>query len=242
LEVCTLKHEDSEKDLGVTTDKKLNFREHMDNKIKKANSIVGLIRRSFRFLDEKMFKKLYVALERPHLEYAQSAWSPQYEGDIQLLEGVQRRATKLVPSLKNLEYEARLRKLKLPTLRYRRLRGDMIECFKMMGGIYDPSVTQFLQKAEVYQEDKGQRITLDKKLYYKGCKSNLRNHCFGIRNQNAWNSLAESIKNAPSINSFKGRLDYFWQHEPILYDFTAKFNSGRNLQRREMPNTVRTED
>ena len=121
----TLEHVEKEKDIGVTIDSKLTFEHHMNEKINKANSTM----RIFTCLDEDIFPLLYKALVRPHLEYANALWSPYKIKDITAIENVQRRATILVSSLKNLEYEDRLRKLKLklPTLKYMRLRGDMIE-------------------------------------------------------------------------------------------------------------------
>ena len=88
---------------------------------------MGLIRRTYSYLDEQNFKYLFQALARPHLEYAEAVWSLSKVGDIDVIKNVQRRATKQIPSLKNLEYTDRLKKLKMPTLKYRRLRGDMIE-------------------------------------------------------------------------------------------------------------------
>ena len=71
---------------------------------------------------------------RPHLEYANSVWCPYKKGDIAGIEKVQKRATKLVISLKHLSYIERLRRLKLPTLKNRRLRGDIIgPCLKHAG-------------------------------------------------------------------------------------------------------------
>ena len=64
-----------------------------------ANSVIGTIKRSFSCLDKTMFRTLYVSLVRPHLEYASEIWNPYLIGDIQTLEKVQRRATKLVPEL-----------------------------------------------------------------------------------------------------------------------------------------------
>jgi hypothetical protein len=96
---------------------------------------MGLIRRTYTYLDEQSFKYLFQALVRPHIEYAAAVWSPYKSSDIENIENVQSRATKLIPSLKNLEYADRLRKLKMPTLKYRRHRGDMIEMFKNMSAL-----------------------------------------------------------------------------------------------------------
>ena len=99
----------------------------MQEKIKKANNIMGLIRRTFINLEDDIFLKLFKALVRPHIEYANTTWSPTKMKDIIAIENVQRRATKYLPTLKNMTYEERLKKLNLPTLRYRRMRGDLIE-------------------------------------------------------------------------------------------------------------------
>ena len=100
----TLEHVEKEKDIGVTIDSKLTFEHHMNEKINKTNSTMGLIGRTFTCLDEETFLLLYKVLVRPHLEYANALWSPYKIKDITAIENVQRRATKLVPSLKNLEY------------------------------------------------------------------------------------------------------------------------------------------
>ena len=73
---------------------------------------------------------------RPILEYAVTVWSPYRKGDIDAVESVTRRATRILPELSGLEYEARLRSLELPTLTYRRLRGDVINVYKYIHGIY----------------------------------------------------------------------------------------------------------
>jgi len=89
----------------VTIDSKLNFEQHTNEKINKANSIMGLIRRTFTCLDEEIFLLLCKALVRPHLEYANAIWSLNKIKDITVIENVQRRATKLIPSLRNMGYE-----------------------------------------------------------------------------------------------------------------------------------------
>ena len=82
-------------------DDQLTFSRHIQQQANKANSIMGLIRRTYSYLDEQSFKYLFQALVRPHLEYAKAVWSPSKVGDIDVLENVQRSTTKQIPSLKN---------------------------------------------------------------------------------------------------------------------------------------------
>jgi len=82
------------------------------------------------------FVMLYKTLVRSHLEYANYVWSPYRQMDIKIIEKVQMRATRMVQQLKNSSYEARLRRLNLPTLKDRRLRGDMIQVYNIVSGKY----------------------------------------------------------------------------------------------------------
>ena len=111
---------EEEKDTGVVIDDKLAFSDHLAEKINKANKIVGLIRRTFVHLEPEIFKILFTALVRPHLEYANQVWCPHLVKDIAAVENVQGRATKLLPHLKDLSYEKTLRTLNVPTLAYRK--------------------------------------------------------------------------------------------------------------------------
>ena len=125
-----MEHVFDEKDLGVTVDSQLTFEDHIASKVRIANAMVGLIRRSFSYLSCYLFRKLYLAFVRPHLEYAQVVWAPHSRKLINLIENVQIRATKLVDGLGSLSYTERLQKLNLPTLVHRRTRGAMIELYK----------------------------------------------------------------------------------------------------------------
>jgi hypothetical protein len=118
----TLESTTLEKDLGVYVDPELKFSSHIEIQVNKANKILGMIRRSFEFMDIQVMKRLYTSLVRPHLEFSNVAWSPRLIKDQKLPEGVQRRATRLVPELKHLDYEDRLQKMRLPSLYYRRKR------------------------------------------------------------------------------------------------------------------------
>jgi len=167
-----------EKDIGVVVDDRLNFELHIQEKVNKANRIMGLIRRTFEFLVEENFRLLYKALVRPHIEYANAIWAPYKKKDILVVENIQRRATKLIPSLRNLSYEERLKKLNIPTLVYRRARGDMIEYYKIAHNVYDPECTKFLPGGLTDQLTRGHKH----KFYMRHSNLNMRKNCFGIRN------------------------------------------------------------
>ena len=94
--------------------------------------MMGLIRRTFSLLSIDTFKKLYSAFVRSHIEFSQVVWFPHRLKLINLIEGVQIRATKLVNNLSLLDYADRLKALKLTTLTYRRFRGDMIIAAKLL--------------------------------------------------------------------------------------------------------------
>ena len=131
----TLESTDLEKNLGINIDPTLKFSKHIEGQVNKANRIMGLIRRSYEHLDGESFKRLFTALVRPHLEYCNVAWAPRLTKDKVLIESVLRRGTKLIPGYKELGYE-RLKKLKIPSMAYRRARGDVIEAYKYTHGLY----------------------------------------------------------------------------------------------------------
>ena len=104
-----LSRSEGEKDVWVMVDDKVNFDKHIQQQVNKANSIMGLIRRTYTSLDETSFRYLFQALVRPHLEYAEAVWSPFIKKDINTIEKVQKRATKLIPYVRNMDYTNRLK-------------------------------------------------------------------------------------------------------------------------------------
>ena len=87
------------------------------------------------YFDAELVRLLYVSLIRPHLEYAVPVWNPYLRGDIENLENVQHRATRLVPGIKRKGYEYRIKTLRLTTLETRRKRGDLIQFYKVINKI-----------------------------------------------------------------------------------------------------------
>ena len=221
LKSVKLEETNYEKDIGVGIDPHLAFDQHISEKVQKANQMFALLRRTFQYLDKKIFINLYKAMVRPHLEYAISVWSPYKSKHIEQIEGVQRRATKQLPGMKDKTYQERLQILKLPTLSYRRHRGDMIELYKILNKKYDPDATPFI-KLWKDQADRTSGRHHSKKLFPQSARTQLRQNSFSLRTVKIWNKLPESIVSAPSMNSFKSRLDNYWKNENILYDYKAE--------------------
>ena len=224
-----LKVSDCEKDIGVHIDKDLSFGTHISKAINKANRVMWVVRSTYDKLDDKTFNLLFKALVRPHLEYGAPIWSPHLQKYNDLIENVQRRASKKVAGLSELSYPARLKKLNMPTLAYRRVRGDMIQTFKLLRenlkeGGYDRSLPDLLtaEKESRYESKNKGKYHLPILRF----NNPLREHSFSVRIRKLWNSLPPQVKMSENIKEFERSLDNHWSNQDLMYNnYKANINT-----------------
>ena len=193
-----------EKDLGVTISADMKVSEQCGIAASKGNQILGLIRRNITYKGKKLIIPLYKAIVRPHLEYCIQAWRPYRKKDIDTLERIQRRATKMIPELRDLSYEERLKECGLTTLETRRLRGDQIEVFKILNGYENIDRNMFFSLKKD-SRTRGHKV----KLVKDQCRLDFRKHSFSQRTINEWNKLSTDCVTASSVNMFKNKVDTY---------------------------------
>ena len=193
-----------EKDLGVTISADMKVSEQCGIAASKGNQILGLIRRNITYKGKKLIIPLYKAIVRPHLEYCIQAWRPYRKKDIDTLERIQRRATKMIPELRDLSYEERLKECGLTTQETRRLRGDQIEVFKILNGYENIDRNMFFSLKKD-SRTRGHEV----KLVKDQCRLDIRKHSFSQRTINEWNKLSTDCVTASSVNMFKNKVDTY---------------------------------
>lgn len=206
-----LKSTREEKDLGIYITRDLKSATQCAKAAAKGMSMIGMIGRHFKRLDKADFLMLYKVYVRPRLEYCVQAWSPYLVKDVECIERVQRRATKMVVGMGHISYEERLRRLGLTTLEQRRKRGDLIEVFKIMTGRERIDSDIFFKRASSGHHLRGH----SQKLFAAGARLDVRKHFFSVRVTREWNALPQTVVDAPSVNTFKNRLDKFWKDAGI---------------------------
>ena len=174
--------------------------------------IVGLIKRTYENKSKRNIIALHKSLVRPHLEYCVQAWRPHNQTDIDNLEGVQRRMTKMINGMGEDEYSVRLSKTKLLSLEMRRLRSDLIEVFKRMHNLEGVKREDFFQLRTATGR-RGHSLTILK----QHCGLNVRKYFFTHRVVDTWNKLSEDTVNSKTVNSFKNQIDPWFKQHGGLY-------------------------
>lgn len=210
----TISSSDTIKDLGVLIDENLKFHSHTASVITRANRTLAIVHKTFNFTDNHMFLALYKSLIRPVIEYGNTIWGPHYALDQQNIEKIQRRATRALAGLQDISYTDRLRILGLPSLQYRRLRGDMILLYRLVNNDIGVDFSDFFTISSS-TVTRGHMY----KLYKPHATTRARHNFFSIRSVNSWNSLPDYVVTAQSLDVFKNQLDNFFSDQMTQIDF-----------------------
>lgn len=200
-----LSSSESEKDLGVLVQGNLKFDQHIRKVAQTCHGIISQVNRSFKIKDVGVMMSIYSTYVLPHLDFASPVWNPANKQDIDILERVQRRFTRLIPELQGMSYEERLTLLELPSLEERRTMTDLVQCYRFWREIdFSPE--------PLFKEDhkKSATRTSAKSNFSKEVpKLDLRKNFFTQKVVNHWNNLPMEVQNAPSLNVFKTKLKRF---------------------------------
>ena len=190
-----------ERDLGVLISNDLKWKQRCTLVAQKANRLLGILKRTFSSRDLLLWKRLYTTYVRPLLEYAASIWCPYAEGDINKIEKVQRRATKIPYETREKPYQVRCLLLGIQQLEARRTRGDLIQFFKIEKSL---DIVNWTNKP-IRIEGRGEkRPQIRRDIVHHGLQ---RHHFFYNRIADTWNGLSDELVNSPTVNSFKINLD-----------------------------------
>lgn len=190
------------RDLGVIVDSRLSFSEQVNSMVAKAHLRASQILRCFLSRDPYILIKAFNVYVRPLVEYCSPVWSPTAVGRINKIESVQRWFTKRIRSISKLSYDDRLLKLGNERLELRRIRADLLMCYKIIHKFVDIPQDDFFLLSNL-TKTRGNSL----KLVVPISRVDARADFFSVRIINIWNKLSDDVVTAPSISAFLSNLN-----------------------------------
>ena len=212
---------EEEKDLGVMMTDDLKPTRQCEKAAANAHAALGMMNKAFHYRSKATLIPLYKTFVRTKMEFAVAAWNPWNEGDIALLENVQKRMIRMVSDVRGETYEEKLADAGLLSLKERRQRGDMIEVFKTMRGFNKVERREWFvirEEEEVRATRSNTTVTdgVERRrpdvLFQTRAKKEIRKNFFTMRVVQPWNEIPDEIKNQKSVNAFKNSYDR-WKKE-----------------------------
>jgi len=188
-------------DLGIIVSADGTFSPHCVNVVKRAMLRVNMLFRCFVTKKRSFLVRAYITYVRPILEYGCEIWSPHLVKDISLIESVQRSFTRRIRGLNLLSYPERLKVLELELLESRRIKCDLLMCFKIVRGLSCLHFDDFFSRP-IRLSNRGH----SEKLQILPCNRDLRKYSFALRVVPHWNSLSENTVSSPTVSVFKSSM------------------------------------
>ncbi len=160
-----------------------------------------MIRRGFAIITPALFRPLYLAMVRPHLDYIVQTSFCYLHKDIKLIERMQRLATRCVKSFRRLPFPVRLNELKLPSMERHFLRATLITVYKLFHGYLNLSAEEFFEPPAAGNL-RGHNFKVRQPRFHLA----RRKAAFAVRSAGPWNRLPPHIAEAPTVSSFKDRF------------------------------------
>ena len=198
---CILDWSSNPKDLGVIMDSRQNYKKHIARVIHVANSRAYLILKCFKTRNPIILVRAFTTYIRPIIEYCSPVWSPHQTMLIKSIENIQKRFTKKISNNSCLSYSSRLQLLGLDSLELRRLKHDLVICFKIMHNLVCIDKNLFF---EINNNNYTRGHTF--RIRKQRCQLDIRKYCFSQRVVNVWNNLTSEAVNADNICIFKNKI------------------------------------
>ena len=197
--------------LGINIACDLSWTKHIQTIASKARRLVGLLYRQFyHCADTCTLRKLYISLVRPHMEYGSLVWDPFSAKDCDILEGVQRFASRVCLKTWQCEYPDMLEALELPTLKTRRKVQKLTTMYKFVNNlaVFPVSSSLFQPVHNPYST----RYTHNMSYHNIHARTSRFLYSYFPSALSLWNSLPYHIVLSTSVTSFKHSLDRYFAY------------------------------